>query len=68
MTFVYVTNGDDWEGVYKDGKILAQGHHVTADDILRALGHTVEYRDVDYDWLADEGYLPENIEDIKFEE
>lgn len=65
--FVNVSNGDDWEGIYLDGKLLAQGHSVSAEDILLALGHKVKYEMTEEGWLEDQGYLPDNIQDVKFE-
>ncbi len=62
-----VSNGDDWEGVYLDGKLLAQGHSVDADDILVALGYKVVDVLTEEGWLEDQGYLPENLEDVKLE-
>jgi hypothetical protein len=56
---------DDWTGYYKDGKLIAQGHSVDAADILKKLGHDVEYKyipDDDLDVFGDS--LPERLEDI----
>jgi hypothetical protein len=34
-------SGGDWEGIYLDGKLLAQGHSIAAWQLLRALGQDV---------------------------
>ena len=61
-----VTNYDDWEGVYLDGKIIDQGHSIDWKLVLSELGFTLDEQEADHDWLAYEGYLPEKIEDCKF--
>ncbi len=62
LTRVYC---EDWEGVYLDGVLVAQGHSVDISDVAAALG--VEYQSVeaDSDWLEDEGELPESLSDVK---
>lgn len=65
-TLTLVTNHDDWEGIYLDGRILDQGHQIDWETVLSSLGFTLETQDADYDWLADEGCLPEKLEDCKF--
>lgn len=32
-----VSNDDDWEGLYIDGKLFTQDHSLSAEDILRAM-------------------------------
>lgn len=62
----YVTC-DGWEGLYLNGKMVAQGHRVRIDTILFLLGIKVNHLDA-YDqdsWLDGEGYLPNNLEDLK---
>lgn len=62
----YVTC-DGREGLYLDGKVVAQGHRIRIDEILSHLGIKVDYHAA-YDqdsWLDEEGYLPENLDDLK---
>lgn len=64
-----VGNGDDWEGLYVDGKLALQGHSLgRVQDVLEILGFDVLDRLTEEGWLEDIGYLPENMEDVKFEE
>lgn len=34
--FVWLSNGDDWEGLFVDGKLFTEGHSITQEDILKA--------------------------------
>jgi hypothetical protein len=65
-TLTLVTNYDDWEGLYLDGEMIEQGHKINWEDVLSYLNFNLETKEADYDWLADEGALPEKIEDCKF--
>lgn len=38
VTFV---DGDDWEGVYIDGKLVTEGHCVRVDEVLKLLASTL---------------------------
>ena len=62
--------GDDWTGVYVDGELCQSGHRVDAFDAVSIAiekGVTEVYeREVDNDWLYDEGDLPLRIEDVKW--
>jgi hypothetical protein len=59
-----VTNEDDWEGLYIDGKIAVQDHKLRVEDVLDALGICAESVTCDYDWLFDQGYLPSDLKDV----
>lgn len=59
--FVFVF-GDDWSGLYKDGKLVLQGHDNLPYDYRRALGVTSVSADLD--WLEQEGRLPASLEDV----
>lgn len=63
-----VTNEDDWEGLYVDGKIVVQDHKLRVEDVLAALGIYAETVTCDHDWLLNFGYLPNNLEDVKLDE
>ena len=56
---------DDWEGLYIDGKLVEQGHHIRIDDIFRHLRIKCQEIHPDDDWLVERGSLPENFEDVK---
>lgn len=58
-------DGDDWEGVYINGKLVTEGHHVRIDELLQLLGIDGGQIYADDAWLAEQGSLPENLEDVK---
>jgi hypothetical protein len=58
-------DGDDWEGLYLNGKLVKEGHNIRTDDLLCYLGFDAEYLYADDEWLAEQGRLPENLEDVK---
>ena len=60
--------GDDWEGLYACGKLIAQGHSLSATQILKALEFDYEYSFVDEDWLGNLTTLPANLEDVVLDE
>jgi hypothetical protein len=62
VTFV---DGDDWEGLYIDGKLDTEGHHVRIDDLLRLLGIDGQQIYADDAWLAERGNLPENLDEVQ---
>lgn len=61
---------DDWEGVYLDGKLVAENHSLRASDILRIFAKlgliTYMAREGDSEWLEEEGRLPELLAEVKF--
>ncbi len=60
---------DDWAGVYRDGKLVSEGHSIDAARLagvmkggpfrIAAIWH------VDQAWLLDRGDLPSDIADVK---
>lgn len=68
---VTATNDDDWEGVYVDGKLVAQGHRISARDMAGIIveNQPVEsntVRRVDDDWLYRAGQLPDLMAHVKW--
>ncbi len=67
---VFVTNEDDWQGVYVDGELVTDGHTINYSALFdRLVGETIsstKWRVVDEDWMQEEGYLPSNLFDVKF--
>jgi hypothetical protein len=59
-----VTNEDDWEGLYIDGKIVVQDHKLSVYDVLLALDIIPEDITCDHDWLLRIGYLPNDLKDV----
>lgn len=63
VKLVYFNTGD-WVGVYRDGRLLDQGHSFGEGDLLRLLG--VEYESVrDVDAEANGWQLPDVFDDLK---
>lgn len=67
---VFVTNEDDWQGVYVDGQLITDGHTIDYSALFdRLIGETIsstKWRVVDEDWMQEEeGYLPSNLFDVK---
>lgn len=66
LVFVH---GDDWIGVYLDGKLLDEGHSISAQQLVEVLaGEWAESRTPDEAWLEDEGTLPDVLTDVKLAE
>jgi hypothetical protein len=64
ITFV---DGDDWEGLYLDGKLVDEGHHVRLGDIFRHLGIAFNVIYPDMEWLGERGNLPQNLDEVEEE-
>ncbi len=62
-----IIRGDDWEGIYYNGKLLEQGHSIQFDKVLEKLGYIVKsnYIENENDWEQLGWALPENIEDVQ---
>ena len=65
-----VSNDDDWEGIYINGKLAAEGHRISLHDVLDALKGNIltdfEFRTCNRDWLYDQGNLPDELENVKW--
>jgi hypothetical protein len=62
---IVLVDGDGWEGLYINGRLVTQGHHVTKQDLLEHLGIDSDFRFADTEWLADRGHLPDRLRDVK---
>lgn len=65
---VVFVSGDDWEGLYIDGKLVLENHSLEPRQVLDKLGIKYERRDADAEWLADTGNLPQDLKDVEFDE
>ena len=61
---VTYARGDDWEGLYIDGKLVLEDHSIDVRDILEAVGFKIKTVWVDLDWLAETGSLPGNEDNL----
>ncbi|SDQ98358.1 hypothetical protein SAMN05519103_00304 [Rhizobiales bacterium GAS113] len=66
---VTIVDGDDWSGLYIDGKLQTEGHSIPVQNALRSVRElgpfTVMCIEADSDWLYDEGNLPRDLVDVK---
>lgn len=62
---VLVTNYNDWEGLYIDGRLVLEGHIIRKDEMLTILG--INYSEVETadGWLESRGTLPKNLSDVE---
>ena len=67
MKSVQLVYGDDWKGLYVNGKLAYEGHSITPKEILDAIGIESEWVAVDPDWLESRGSLPENLSEVVLE-
>jgi hypothetical protein len=58
-----IAQGDGWQGVYVDGKLVREGTSIGCD-VLSLLGITCRTVTVDPDWLDRRGTLPENLAEV----
>lgn len=66
MKLTLVTNYDDWEGLYKDGQLIEQDHHIRWIDVLNKIGIPVDIVEVNDDQLYKMGLsLPDKLEDVE---
>lgn len=56
---------DDWEGLYINGRLIEQSHHIRLDEVLAHLGIKCVCYYPDDAWLEERGDLPENLDDVK---
>ena len=65
--FVIVSSSSgDWEGLYKDGVLVTEGHSISNRDIFANLGVSVQEKEAAEGWLEERGNLPKNLSDVEF--
>ena len=58
----------DWIGMYRDGKLLLQGHSIGYWNMAKALGFTVIYQEKDAEWFGKHNNrCPEELPEAKDE-
>ncbi len=68
---IIIARADDWMGIYAKGLLMCEGHSIPDEELIR-VGQdypslSIQSKEVDYDWMHDEGCFPQNIEDVKFQ-
>lgn len=63
--------GDDWDGVFANGKLVVQGHSVNLADVVLYLVDIGPVKIVSYkvaiadeEWLESYGSFPDNLNDV----
>lgn len=65
---ILVTNCDDWEALYLDGKCVAQDHEISRDelvDYVLDVREKHEYVETDGEQTCCLGCFPERLEDVE---
>lgn len=65
MSKFTIACGDDWQGLYKDGKLVYENHSIDAGQLAKYAGLNLEYRSVDSEWLERRGSLPELLKNAR---
>lgn len=61
---VYLVQSADWQAVYVDGEIVDQGHNIDWMFVIAELGCNTYIDTVDQQWAEDQGYFPDNLNDV----
>ena len=70
---VVQAQGDDWNGLFIDGRLVMEDHQLKTKDIQAAmkaagvLGTEIKFKEVDMDWLWDVGSFPTDISEVVWE-
>ena len=60
-----VTNSDDWEGLYIDGKLASEDHSISVSDVCAALDIEMERVEVSTQYLGTKvSNLPQELSKI----
>lgn len=66
MKDIRVISGDDWVGLYIEGKLEAQGHSVSLADFAEAIDVKIDVEHVDdagQEYLDRMGYFPDTLKE-----
>lgn len=55
----------EWTGIYVNGKLRDEGDDLALERVLEMLGIYVTTLEVDGEWLADCGSLPDSLENVR---
>lgn len=65
MKKITIVNGDDWQGLYVDGRLIREDHRLQVDEVLISLGYDLKNLEADGKWLDITGSLPSDLKDVK---
>ena len=60
---IYVTNCDDWEAIYINGKLRIQSHSIPPR-YYRAVKGSIYRQEISSEYTYEVGYLPADYDDI----
>ena len=70
MADIFFAKGDDWRGIYLDGRLAFEGHSYPIKELVTILNQIstvfADEGEVDLDWLDNRGGLPENLDEVRF--
>lgn len=64
FVLAYSPSGD-WEGLYKDGKLVCEGHSLTLDQLAAAAGLEFDHLEADEGWIEERGNFPLGLANVK---
>lgn len=62
---VTIVSSDDWKGLYVNGQLIEESHHIGTDDVLGYLGIPCDVIYPDEAWLEEQGCLPVELSEVK---
>lgn len=68
--FIILTNGDDWEGLYCENKLIAEGHNIPRDILIKSLsqGYDSFQKITNFKIIEQNGCCPPTLEDLNISE
>jgi len=60
-----IISGDDWEGIYIDGKLIDEGHSIDWRFVLKVLGYNISGTYIEDEEFWEIGNLPDKLEDLE---
>lgn len=80
MLELAIVDGDEWKGLYINGKLYVDGHNIRPEYIINAINDNIDQLHEDnskiifkshncnYDWLEEAGDFPEKLENVILED
>lgn len=60
-----LVDADDWVGLYRDDKLVGQGHRFTIRDVFELLNIDLKVLYPDDEWIYERGDLPNKLAQVK---
>jgi len=64
---IFLVVGDDWKGIYHNGKLISEGHSLDLYYVLEKLGYSIGavFIDDEETWDSFGNSCPEDLEEVK---